>query len=127
MPNTTVSTDAAPQQSARDIVLSCVRAINREDFAAARRLVSDDLSFVGVLGERHGADAYFKDMEQMRLKYSIKQTVAEGDDVCVLYDLEMSGKTIFVCGWYHVENGYIKSLRVIFDPRPVLEPSRSKH
>ena len=127
MPDTTAATDDTPDRSPKDIVLSCVRAINQEDFAAARRLVSDDLSFVGVLGERHGADAYFKDMQQMRLKYTIRKTVAEGDDVCVLYDLEMSGKTIFVCGWYHVENGHIKSLRVIFDPRPVLEPSRSKH
>ena len=108
-------------------MLSCVQAINQEDFAAARELMSDDLTFVGVLGERHGADAYIRDMEQMRLKYQIRQTVAERDDVCLLYDLTLSGKKIFVCGWYHVEDGHITSLRVIFDPRPVLEKSHSKH
>ncbi len=117
----------AAGKSAKDVVLACVQAINEEDFAAARDLMSEDLSFVGVLGERHGAEAYFKDMEQMRLKYEVKKTVAEGNDVCVLYDLKMSGKTVFVCGWYHVEDGHIKSLRVIFDPRPVLEKSSAKH
>jgi hypothetical protein len=32
------------------IVMSCVDAINKGDFKTARRYVSDDLSFLGVLG-----------------------------------------------------------------------------
>ena len=127
MPQATSPQSATGPSTARDIVLACVQALNEEDFAAARKLVSEDLSFVGVLGERHGAEAYFKDMQQMRLKYDIQKTVAEGDDVCLLCNLKMSGKTLPVCGWYHVEDGHIKSLRVIFDPRPVLEKSPPKH
>jgi hypothetical protein len=109
------------EKSAREVVLACVEAINQEKFALARQYVSDDLSFVGVLGSRQGADAYFNDMERMRLKYDVKKVFADGQDVCLFYDLAMSGTTLFVCAWYQVEDGKIRSLKVIFDPRPLLE------
>jgi hypothetical protein len=60
-------------------------------------------------------------MERMRPKYTVKKAFAEGGDVCVLYDLAISGATIFGCGWYRVENGRIRSLTVLFDPSPLLE------
>jgi len=108
-------------KNSEQVVLDCINAINNEDFAAARRLVTDDMTFDGVLGSRQGADAYFKDMEKMRLKYKVRKSFVKGDDVCLLYDTDMSGQKIFVCGWYHLENGKIASLKVVFDPRPVLE------
>jgi hypothetical protein len=73
------------------------------------------------LGSRNVADAYFKDMERMRLKYDAKKVFADGNDVCLFYDLAISGLTIFGCAWYQVANGKIRSLRVVFDPRPILE------
>ncbi|UFH56819.1 nuclear transport factor 2 family protein [Spirosoma sp. KNUC1025] len=106
---------------AKEVVLACVQAINDEDFKKGRSYVADDMSFVGVLGSRDSGDAYFQDMEHMKLKYAIKKAFADGNDVCLLYDLTMSGKTIFGCGWYQVEDGKIKSLKVLFDPRPFLE------
>jgi len=111
---------------AKEIVLSCVRAINNEDFNIARDYVSDNMSFDGVLGSRNGAEAYFNDMKHMRLKYDIKKAFADDNDVCLLYDLDMSGATVFCCGWYQVKNGKIDSLRVVFDPRPVLEQGKKK-
>ena len=74
-----------------------------------------------MLGSRNGAAAYFSDMEKMKLKYNVKKVFVNGDDVCLLYDLTMSGITIFGCGWYHIEGDKINSLRVVFDPRPVIE------
>lgn len=109
--------------NAKDVVLACIKALNEEDFDMARTFANDDMTFEGVLGSRNGADAYFQDMKQMRLKYAIRIAFMEGDDVCLLYDLTMSGITLFGCGWYHVENGKISSLKVVFDPRPVLEQS----
>lgn len=111
----------ALQRNAREIVLSCVDALNREDFKAARQYLSDDLSFDGVLGCRRGADAYLMDMKRMRLRYDVKKAFAEADDVCLLYDLAISGTTLFVCGWYQVKLGKIRSLKVVFDPRPLLQ------
>jgi SnoaL-like domain len=110
--------------NSRDVVMGCVQALNAEDFEAARDFVSDDMSFVGVMGSRSGAEAYFDDMKRLRLKYDIKKTFADGPDVCLLYDLTMAGKTLFSCGWYQVQHGKIVSLRVVFDPRPILDGSR---
>jgi predicted ester cyclase len=107
--------------NSKEIVLACVDAINEEDFPAARKFLDDKLSFEGVLGSRRGVDAYLDDMERMRLKYKVKKAVAEGDDVCLLSEMEISGKSVTVSSWYCLTAGKIRSLRVVFDPRPVLE------
>lgn len=106
---------------AKEIVLRCIDAINAEDFARARQYVSDSMAFVGALGTRNGGDAYFSDMEKMRLKYEIKKIFVDDCDVCLLYDLTISGKKIFCVGWYQVADGKIQRLRVVFDPRPLLD------
>jgi len=109
------------ENSAKEAVLAFIRALNDEDFELAKRYVNDDISFVGVMGSRQGADAYFRDMERMRLKYDVKKVFVDGRDVCLFYDLNISGTNVFGCAWYQVEDGRIHSLRVVFDPRPVLE------
>jgi hypothetical protein len=38
------------------------------------------MSFVGVLGSRHGAESYFIDMEGMHLKYDIRKVFGDGND-----------------------------------------------
>jgi limonene-1,2-epoxide hydrolase len=115
--------DTVTRTNAKEIVTSCIKALNEEDFKTARKYVTDNFSFVGVLGSRDGADAYFNDMEKMKLKYDIKKVFVNENDVCLLYDLTMSGVTLFGCGWYHVEGDKINSLKVVFDPRPILELS----
>ncbi len=112
--------DIASTNLAADTVLSCVHAINNEDFDEARTYLDDHMQFSGGLGSRDGGDAYIADMRHMKLKYSIIKLFANRDDVCLLYDLEMNGKTIYCCGWYHVHDGRINMLRVVFDPRPML-------
>lgn len=108
------------EQNAKELVLAYIGAPNGQDFQTARKYVADDLSFDGVLGSHQGADVYFEDMERMRLKYDVKKIFVDGNDVCVLYDVTLSGASLFTCGWYRVEAGKIRSLKVIFDPRPVL-------
>lgn len=110
--------------SSKEVVLAFLAALNRSDFQAARKCVADDLKFVGVLGSREGADVYFRDMERMRLKYDAQKAFVEGNDVCLFYDITMSGVTVFCAGWYQLANGKIRSIRVVFDPRPVLEASK---
>jgi limonene-1,2-epoxide hydrolase len=108
---------------AEKTVLSFIDAMNAEDFKTARNYVTDDMKFIGVLGTRDSADAYFKDMERMKLKYDIQKIFSDENDVCLFYDITMSGLKIFSCGWYKTENNKIKSFKVIFDPRPLLEQS----
>lgn len=108
----------------KELVLNFIKLINEEQFNEARKLAHDDMTFKGVLGSRDGADAYFNDMKNMKLKYRIIKAFEEGNDVCVLYDLNMSGLTIFGSGWYQVEQGKVTALKVVFDPRPVLEQGK---
>ncbi|HEY9044754.1 MAG TPA: nuclear transport factor 2 family protein [Ohtaekwangia sp.] len=105
----------------REIVLKFIDALNKHDYVTARLYADDSMKFEGVLGSRSGAEAYFKDVEKMQLQYTLHKVFADDNDVCLLYDLPMSGVTIFCCGWYTVRAGKITSLKVIFDPRPVLE------
>ena len=79
------------------------------------------MKFVGVLGSRDGAEVYFRDMERMRLKYNVNKVFVDGDDVCLFYDITMANVTVFCAGWYQLSGGKIRSFRVVFDPRPVLE------
>ena len=103
------------------IVLAFIDALNNEDFNRARHYVTNNMVFEGVLGSRNGADAYFNDMEKMRLKYNIEKVFKDEDDVCLFYNIEMSGKTIFSAGWYRIIDGKINSIRVVFDPRPIIK------
>ena len=116
----------ASETSAKETVLSLVKALNNEDFDTARTYADDSMTFEGVLGSRNGADAYFEDMRHMKMKYHIIKVLADSTDVCLFYNLDMSGVNIFGCGWYHVQDGKITSLKVIFDPRPVLEAKNKK-
>lgn len=70
---------------------------------------------------RQGGDVYIKDMERMRLKYDVKKVFVDGNDGCLFYDLPISVANIFGCAWYQVANGKIQTLRLVFDPRPILE------
>jgi len=102
-------------------VMTFINALNDEDFTTAREQLADGMKFDGVMGSRDSADAYITDMKRMKFKYKVKKVFADEEDVCLLYDIDMGGATIFTCGWYHVEYRKISSLKVVFDPRPLLE------
>lgn len=106
--------------NAKETVLSFIGALNEEDFNGARPYVHEDLSFIGVLGSRNGAETYFSDMEKMKIKYRVEKVFVAGDDVCILCDFILGEATVFGCGWYQVKDGKIGTIRVVFDPRPVL-------
>ena len=111
----------------KEVVLGLGKALNDESFQIARRYVSDDMKYVGPFGSRDGAEAYLQEIERFRLKFDIQKIFADDENVCVLYDITVSGITLFACGWFQVNSGRVSSLRVTFDPRPLLalsEPIR---
>lgn len=93
-----------------------------KNFSRARGLLHDDVSFEGPINSINDADSYLASLRQLsgivqgagRLK-----VFADGDDLCVIYDLKTapvpSSRT---CEWYHVRDGKIASVVVIFDARP---------
>lgn len=105
----------------REVVLGLLQALNDHDYEEARKFANPDMKFDGVLGSRDGAESYFTDMEKMQLEYNVRRIFVERNDVCVLYDLLIEDAIIFCCGWYTLQDGKISHLKVVFDPRPLLE------
>ena len=104
----------------KEVVLDLAKALNDGNYEAARRYVSDNISYVGPFGARDGAEAYLNEMKRRHLKFDILKILVDNKDVCVLYDITVSGVTLFACGWFQVERGKVRSMRVVFDPRPLL-------
>lgn len=107
--------------NASTLVLQFIDQLNHENFSGAQDCLHEGFVFEGVLGKREGAAVYIKEMAQMKLKYQVQQSFVADKDVSVWYVIDMGGKAILASGWYHTEAGKIRSLKVVFDPRPLLE------
>ncbi|MGI0049811.1 MAG: hypothetical protein ACREAW_09750, partial [Nitrososphaera sp.] len=73
------------------------------------------------------AEPYLKYNESLHLpKLDIKKILADGDDVCLLYEITLTKPpaTVFVSAWVHVDDGKISSIRLVFDPRPFVQPAK---
>jgi hypothetical protein len=109
------------QTDAKDVVDRYNKALGAKDFAAARRLLADDLHFQGPIDRFSRADDYMTAIT--RLHGMVKgmeheATVAEGDQVAVFYILDTPIARSPVAEWYTVRSGKITQLRAYFDARP---------
>jgi limonene-1,2-epoxide hydrolase len=119
--------------NAKKVVISYLKALNDQDFKAARSYLNDNMTFQAPIASYNSADAYFKENERLRSQYGIKKVLYEvkkvfvdGDDVCVFFDFNIGSATLFASGWFHVDDGKINSIRVVFDTRPIVELSVKK-
>lgn len=104
--------------SAREVVMSYIKAMDNRDYAAARKCLPDTLLVKGPAGEAfRGPDEFLKMMENQRGKYDVKKVFVDGNDVCLLYDFATEAVTTFFCSWYQVKDGKITSIQTVFDPR----------
>jgi ketosteroid isomerase-like protein len=107
-----------------EIAVRFLQAWSSGDFDTARAELDEDATFLGPLGETHGADAYIdgvRGLTQTVSGVTVHGTVAEDDTACVRYDLvTKSGDRIPTVGWYEIRAGKIASVRAYFDPRPML-------
>jgi limonene-1,2-epoxide hydrolase len=116
------------ESNSKEVVLSFLKALNSQDMKTARIFIDDNMSFFAPDGAPlQGAEAYLNGWKPLGIKYEIKKTFADGEDVCVLYDISFSkpaAVTLFACGWYQVKNGKVNSIKVIFDPRPLFNTKK---
>ncbi len=110
-------------KSAKDIVHQFHTAMGKQDYAAARRLLQDNLSFRGPIDTFDKAEPYLeavKKLAPITERIDMKKMFADETDVCVLYDLvtKTPAGTAFVSEWFQVEGEKIASIRVVFDARP---------
>jgi len=109
--------------NASRIVSDYQQALGKGDFATARTLVHDNLLFQGPLETFHSPEPYFEALKKLHpiiQRIDMKKIFADGDDVCVLYNMVTNtpAGTAFVCEWYQVKGEKIAGVRTVFDARP---------
>ena len=109
--------------SAKEIVEQYKEAMGQGDFAAARKLLHDDLVFQGPIDTFNKADDYIatsKKLANIIQRIDVKKVFADGNDVCVLYDMVTNtpAGTAFIVEWYQIRGDKIGALRAVFDARP---------
>ena len=94
------------------------------DFAALRAVLADDATFRGPLGTADSGDecvAGLRGMAEILQDVEVVKRFVDGDDVLTWFQLHTTGAPPApTANWMHVEDGRIRSIRVTFDPRPLL-------
>jgi len=95
------------------------------DFGLLRTVLAEDVQFSGVFGDAAGVDECIAGLEGMAgsVMDTLRLTwrVVEGNDAMTWFDLvARDGAIVPTVNWSHVEEGLITSIRVVFDPRPLL-------
>src|SRR5262249_37846657 len=108
---------------AGEIVKSYQAALGAGDFAAARNLMRDDMTFHGPFDTFHTAEEYLEAVKRLAAiiqRIDLQKVFVDGEDVCVLYDMVTNtpAGTAFIAEWYQVQDGKIAALRAVFDARP---------
>ena len=109
--------------NAGEIIESYQAALGKGDFATARKLMQDNMTFQGPLDTFNTADEYLESLRKLASivqRIDLKKVFVDGDDVCVLYDMVTNtlAGTAFIAEWYQLKSGKIAALRVVFDARP---------
>jgi hypothetical protein len=106
------------KNDAEEIVLSYIGALDAQEYDAAGSYLDGAVRIAGPAGETFGNPADFIDvLRQFRGKYDLKRVFADGEDVCVLYNLVTPQATVYMSSWYQVKGRRIVSVRTVFDPR----------
>jgi hypothetical protein len=106
------------EKNSKTIVMSYIKALDSQNYDAALTYLNGKVRIKGPAGETFGIPRDFIEMlRRYHGKYDVKKIFAEGDDVCVLYDLMTSVATVYMSSWYVVKDGKIVSIQTVFDPR----------
>jgi SnoaL-like domain len=102
----------------KEVVMSYIRALDGRQYEAALEHLHERVRIRGPAGETFGKPLDFIEMLRKYMgRYDVKKVFADGDDVCVLYDLKTTGATVFMSSWYQVKDSEIVSIQTVFDPR----------
>lgn len=108
----------------RSLATTYFDAWRSKDFDRLRSVLADDVTFRGPLGSAGDADACMQGLRGMAQTITdlvIHTMVVDGPDVLTWFDLHTAGAPPCpVVNWSHVEGGRISTIKVTFDPRPLL-------
>ncbi len=105
------------------IVNDFKQALGGGNFAAARQLLDDNLSFRGPIDTFGAPEPYLESIKKLHhiiKRIDMKKTFSDGNDVCLLYDMvtDTPAGTAFIAEWYQVKGNKIAAIQVVFDARP---------
>lgn len=112
--------------SARAVVDEFGAAFAKKDFAKARQLLHDDLSFHGPIDTFSRADDYIASVQKLGAIMKgmrHEKTLVDGNDVAVFYILDTVVAAAPVADWYTIRGGKIASIKTYFDARPFAPPT----
>jgi limonene-1,2-epoxide hydrolase len=118
--------DPKASAHARQIVDDFGVAFAKKDFATARRMLHDNLSFHGPIDTFSRADDYVASLTRlgtMMKGITHVKTIAEGDEVAVFYVLDTALGSAPVADWYTVRDDKIAFIHTYFDARPFAPPA----
>jgi ketosteroid isomerase-like protein len=102
-----------------EVATKCLEAWSSGDFATARSLLRDDVTFVGPLGSGGGVESYMNRLVDLSRHVTSAEPIkvlVDGDDACIFYDLVTDAAvSVPTSDWYHVQDGKISSVRAYFD------------
>jgi hypothetical protein len=83
------------------------------------------------MGSFDKAEPYLKYLEHWvvnGLYLDVKKVFVDGNDVCEFHEVnvEKLPAPLLVCMWFHVDDGKINSIKIVFDPRPYLQEKRAR-
>jgi hypothetical protein len=98
-------------------------AMGKGDLTAARKLMRDDMTFKGPFDSFDKPEPYLEALKRLASiveRVDVKKVFADGDDVCMLYDMvtKSPAGTAFISEWLTVKDGRVAAIRTVFDARP---------
>src|SRR3989454_4927459 len=102
--------------NANKIVSDYQQALGKGDFAAARKLLHDNLSFQGPIDTFDSPEPYLESLKKLHhiiQRIDMKRTFADGNDVCVLYDMVTNtpAGTAFIAEWDQAKSDKIAAVK----------------
>ena len=109
--------------NAAEVVSALQKAMGSGDFAAARKLMHDDMTFKGPFDSFAKPEPYIEALKKLHTivkRVEVHEMFVDGNDVCLLYDMETNtpAGTAFIAEWLRVRSGKVASIRAVFDARP---------
>ena len=105
------------------VATAYIEAVGRHDFSHVATLLHPDVKFESPARHLTGATEYVTALRKLApiiTRNEIKSVIAEGNDVCVVYDFitDTSVGAVPSVEWLTVEDGRIRNVRLVFHSQP---------
>jgi len=99
--------------------------LNNKDFSGLKDLLSENMSFIGPVVQRSGANEYIDALKRLfkfHKKSQMLKQFENGNDVCSIHDLIMDkpaggSLSVVIADWIRVVDGRIAEQKIYYDPR----------